>query len=75
MHPSRLSETVSQVGNDIVYNPSISSSAGQLITWSLSRCRSFGSDGVRTREKYAQTLLTTPTSRLTYFSATIFGQF
>ncbi len=73
--PSRLSETVSQVGNDIVYNPSISSSAGQLITWVFIPL--VGLSGAMAYERERSTLkrlLTTPTSRLTYFSATIFGQ-
>ncbi len=73
--PTRLGESVSQVGNEIVYDPSISSSAGQLITWVFIPL--VGLSGAMAYERERSTLkrlLTTPTSRLTYFSATILGQ-
>ncbi len=73
--PTRLSESISQVGDEIVYDPFISSSAGQLITWVFIPL--VGISGAMAFERERSTLkrlLTTPTSRLTYFSATIFGQ-
>ena len=73
--PSRLTESLSQIGDEIVYNPTISSSAGQLITWVFIPL--VGLSGMMAYERERTTLkrlLTTPTSRLTYFSATIFGQ-
>ncbi|MEL7637228.1 MAG: ABC transporter permease [Anaerolineaceae bacterium] len=73
--PSRLTETVSQADDEIVYDPATSSSAGQLITWVFIPL--LGVSGVMAYEREQSTLkrlLTTPTSRLTYFSATIFGQ-
>lgn len=73
--PSRLVESVSRAGDDIVYNAGTSSSAGQLITWVFIPL--VGLSGAMAYERERGTLkrlLTTPTSRLTYFSATIFGQ-
>lgn len=72
--PSRLTESISQVEDDIVYNPATSSSAGQLITWVFIPL--VGLSGAMVHERSRGTLkrlLATPTSRLTYFSATIFG--
>lgn len=73
--PSRLNESVSQVGDEVVYDPSTSSSAGQLITWVFIPL--VGLSGAMAYERERGTLkrlLATPTSRLTYFSATILGQ-
>ena len=68
---SRLTETASQSGEEIVYDPAASSSAGQLITWVFITL--LGLTGAMAYERERGTLkrlLTTPTSRLTYFSAT-----
>ena len=73
--PSRLTETVSQADDDIVFDPSISSSAGQLITWVFIPLVGLSGAMAYERERGAlKRLLMTPTSRLTYFSATILGQ-
>ncbi|NLE83639.1 MAG: ABC transporter permease [Chloroflexi bacterium] len=72
--PSRLTETVSQSGEEVVYDPAASSSAGQLITWVFMTL--LGLAGAMAFERERGTLkrfLTTPTSRLTYFAATILG--
>ncbi len=73
--PSRLTESVSQKGDEVIYDPVTSSSAGQLITWVFIPL--VGLSGAMAYERQQGTLkrlLTTPTSRLTYFSATILGQ-
>jgi len=73
--PSRLIESVSQKGDEVIYDPVTSSSAGQLITWVFIPL--VGLSGAMAYERQQGTLkrfLTTPTSRLTYFSATILGQ-
>lgn len=73
--PSRLTESTSQVGDEVVYDPSISSSAGQLITWVFIPLVGLSGAMAYEREKSTlKRLLATPTSRITYFSATIFGQ-
>ncbi|MDD2522563.1 MAG: ABC transporter permease [Anaerolineaceae bacterium] len=72
--PARLTETVSQSGEEIVYDPAISSSAGQLITWVFMTLLGVAGSMAFERERGTlKRLLVTPTSRLTYFSATIFG--
>ena len=73
--PSRLIESVSQKGDEVIYDPVTSSSAGQLITWVFIPL--VGLSGAMAYERQQGTLkrfLTTPTSHLTYFSATILGQ-
>lgn len=73
--PSRLTESVSQADDDIVFDASISSSAGQLITWVFIPLVGLSGAMAYERERGAlKRLLMTPTSRLTYFSATILGQ-
>jgi ABC-2 type transport system permease protein len=73
--PSRLNETVSQFGEEIVYDAGTSSSAGQLITWVFIPLVGLSSTMAFDRQRGTlRRLLATPTSRLTYFSATILGQ-
>lgn len=73
--PSRLSETVSLADDAIVFDPAISSSAGQLITWVFIPLVGLSGAMAYERQRGAlKRLLMTPTSRLTYFSATILGQ-
>lgn len=72
--PSRLTETVSQMGEDIVYDPTTSSSAGQLVTWVFIALVSLsGSMAFERQQGTLRRLLVSPTSRLTYFVATILG--
>jgi len=66
--PSRLIESVSQKGDEVIYDPVTSSSAGQLITWVFIPL--VGLSGAMAYERQQGTLkrfLTTPTSHLTYF--------
>ncbi|MEL7626447.1 MAG: ABC transporter permease [Anaerolineaceae bacterium] len=70
--PSRITEIISRVGDEVVYDPAISSSAGQLITWVFMTL--IGVSGAMAFDRTQGTLkrlLTTPTPRLIYFSGTI----
>lgn len=72
--PSRLVQSDSQTDDEIVYDAATSSSAGQLITWVFIPL--VGLAGGMAYDRQLGTLkrlLATPTSRLTYFSATMLG--
>ena len=73
--PSRLHESSLTSEDEITYDAGTSSSAGQLITWVFISLLGLSSTMAFDRERGTlKRLLASPTSRLTYFSATIVGQ-
>lgn len=73
--PSRLHETNLATEDEITYDAGTSSSAGQLITWVFISILGLSSTMAFDRERGTlKRLLASPTSRLTYFSATILAQ-
>lgn len=73
--PSLLHETSLTSEDEITYEAGTSSSAGQLITWVFIPLLGLSATMVLDRERGTlKRLLASPTSRLTYFSATILAQ-